>query len=118
MSEIDKIKETPKPQEQAKEPNVPKTSQSAFDKVLEQQKILQQNPVVQSKIAEQGSFGEKVKEVASRRDEERKQNKREDRDESSDTARAKQKQKGADTVTREAVVRTGDKRNLKGDSGG
>ena len=65
MSEPEKIKEVPKPPpEQQKEPSAPKTSQSAFDKVMEQQKFVQQSPTLQTKVAEQGSTDQKVKEIS------------------------------------------------------
>lgn len=120
MSESDnKIKEkppVPPPKEPAKDTSAPKTAQSAFDKVLEQQKILQQSPLMQGKILEQGASEQKVKEITKWQEQGDERRKRDTDTEGSD--KVKQKQKGGETVTREAVVRSGDKQGFGGGRGG
>jgi hypothetical protein len=122
MSEPEKIKEAPKPpqvQEKSKEPSAPKTSQSAFDKVLEQQKILQQSPLAQGKVAEQQSGEQRIKEITKWQDQSGDHKRKDDKDESGgQKERVKSKEKGSDTVTREAVVRQGEKRGSGQGSGG
>lgn len=120
MSE-EKVKEkppVPPPKEQAREPTAPKTSQSAFDKVLEQQKILQQSPILQSKVSEQGAAESKVKEIAKWQDQGEDRRKRDDREETGSKDKTKQKEKSSVTITREAVVRGGEKKDSRGFAGG
>lgn len=119
MSEAEKIKEVPKPPpEQAKEPSVPKTSQSAFDKVLEQSKILQQSPLLQGKVSEQAGSEYRVKEISKQQDKSEEKQKKDDRDETSGREKTKQKQKGSETVTKEAITRSGEKKGFGGGAGG
>lgn len=121
MSEPEKIKEVPKPiqQDQTKEPAATKTSQSAFDKVLEQQKVIQQSPALQTKINEQGGAEHKVKEIFQRQEDKEERQKRDDKDESGAKEKVKLKSKDSSStiITREAVVRGGEKRGF-GDGGG
>lgn len=121
MSEPEKIKEnpkTPQAQDQAKEPTAAKTSQSAFDKVMEQQKVIQQSPTLQTKVTEQGATEHRVKEVFQRQEEKEERRKRDDKDESGAKEKVKLKSKDSSSiiVTREAVVRGGEKRGF-GDGG-
>jgi hypothetical protein len=121
MSEPEKIKDIPKTppsQDQAKEPSATKTSQSAFDKVMEQQKVIQQSPTLQTRVSEQGATEYRVREVAQRQEEKEERQKRDDRDESGakEKVKLKNKDSASTVVTREAVVRGGEKRGF-GDGG-
>jgi hypothetical protein len=119
MSESEKIKEKPPiPPEPPKETPQQKTSQSAFDKVLERQRILQQSPMAQGKVAEQGAEDYKVKEIAKRHEEGSEKQKKEDRDESGGKEKVKTRQKESGTVTKEAVVRGGEKKGFGQSFGG
>lgn len=119
MSEPEKIKDVPKPPpEQAKEPSAPKTSQSAFDKVLEQQKVMQQSPVLQGKVSEQAASEYKVKEVVQKQEQDDNRRKGEDKDESGSRDKARQKEKGSVTVTREAVGQASGKKGFGGGASG
>ncbi len=119
MSDIEKVRERPpveQPQEKAKEPNAPKTSQSAFDKVLEQQKTMQQSPVLQQRSGEQSQAAERVVRKDSG-DEKREERRKDDKKEDSNTGdRLKQKVKSGEVVTRNAVVMSGQKRQSGGGS--
>ncbi|MBI2975259.1 MAG: hypothetical protein HYY43_06700 [Deltaproteobacteria bacterium] len=119
MSEPEKIKEKPPiPPEPPKEAPQQKTSQSAFDKIMEQQRILKQNPLLQGKVAEQDAEGYRIKEIAQRREEGSEKQKKEDRDESGGKEKTKSKQKESGTVTKEAVVRGGEKKGFGQSLGG
>lgn len=119
MSEPEKIKDVPKPPpEQVKEPSAPKTAQSAFDKILEQQKVLQQSPLMQGKVAEQGATEYKVKEIGRQQDQNDEKQKKEESKEEGSREKIKLKEKGSETVTREAVTRGGEKKGFGQGSGG
>lgn len=122
MSEPEKIKEKPpvqQQQEKAREPTAPKTSQSAFDKVMEQQKSLQQSPLAQGKISEAAAHEQRVKEIAKWQDGSDDRRRKDDKDDTSFKDKLRQKEKGSETVTREAVVRGGEKKGFgQGGSGG
>lgn len=118
MSEPEKIRETPKlPPEQAKEPSVSKTGQSAFDKILEQQKIAQQSPLLQGKIADQGAGEQKVKEVVQKHEQEERRQKGDDKEESGSRDKTRQKEKSSLTVTKEAVGKAGEKKGFGSGAG-
>lgn len=118
----EKIKEKPPippPAEQQKEPTAPKTSQSAFDKVMEQQKMIQQSPAIQSKFSDQSATEQRVREVSKWQEHDTDRRKKDDREDSSGKDKTKQKDKSSSiTVTKEAVVRGGEKQNFGGGSGG
>lgn len=120
MSEPEKIKEKPpvqQQQEKMKEPTAPKTSQSAFDKVMEQHKILQQSPLAQGKISEAATHEQKVKEISKWQEGSDDRRKKDDKDDTSFKDKLRQKDRGSETVTREAVVRGGEKKGF-GQGGG
>ncbi len=109
----------PKTVEQPKEPSAPKTSQSAFDKVMEQQKIIQQSPTLQGKVTDQGAGEQKVKEITKWHEGTEDRKKRDDKDDSgAGKDKLKQKEKGSITVTQGAVVRGGEKRQMGSGAGG
>ncbi len=102
-----------------KEPTAPKTSQSAFDKVMEQQKILQRSPLAQGKISEAATHEQKVKEISKWQEGSDDRRKKDDKDDTSFKDKLRQKDRGSETVTREAVVRGGEKKGFgQGGSGG
>ncbi len=120
MSEVEKPKEPIKvnPPEQVKEPSAPKTAQSAFDKILEQQKLIQQSPVAQGKLTDQGSSDQKVKEIAKWQDRSDEGKKRDEKDDAGGKDKTKQREKGSMTVTRQAITRGGEKSGYGGAGGG
>lgn len=119
MSEPEKIKDVPKPPpEQPKETPVQKTTPSAFDKLIEQQKLIQQSPVLHGKLGEQGAQEHKVAEVSKWQDRGEERRKKDDSDEKSPREKIKQKDKGSETVTRDAITRSGEKKGSGHFSGG
>ena len=120
MSDIEKVRERPpaeQAQEKQKEPSAPKTSQSAFDKVLEQQKSMQQSPILQQRSGEQSQSAERVSRKDSN-DEKREDRKNDDKKEDSTTNdKLRQKQKSGEVLTRNAVVMSGQKRQSGGGGG-
>ncbi len=122
MSESEKIREVPKPppvQETERAPAPQKTSQSAFDKVLEQSKILQQSPILQGKLLDQSSQEQKVREATKWQDK-ADDHKKDDDSGKQSIEKSRQKDKGTETATRQAVGRAGENKRFKdgGGSGG
>lgn len=119
VSDSEKIRETPKvkPQEQVKDNQPQKTSQSAFDKVLEQSKALQQSPVNVQAASQKGAEKD-VKEVFREQDGKKGRDKdSDDRDSEKGKDSVRDKKGLSQTLTRQAVARTKSDKESGGQSG-